>query len=56
VRRLSVRQHERDVRKDARYGPITVHAIASVRYRSRDTWTEEGDKIPVSKNSPAKPE
>lgn len=24
-----------------------------MRYRYRDTWTEQGDKIPVSKNSPA---
>jgi hypothetical protein len=39
----AITERERELRKDPHYPAITVHAIASAKYRYRDTWEELGD-------------
>jgi len=46
-------EHEREIRNDPDYPHITVSAVASARYRYRDTWSDSGDNIPAAKQSPA---
>lgn len=41
----AITEQERTKRKDPTYPAITVHAIASVKYRYRDTWDELGDHV-----------
>jgi hypothetical protein len=50
----AVTQHEREVRHDPGYPHVTVHAIASVKYRYRDRWQSEGSAVPESKMSGTK--
>jgi hypothetical protein len=45
-------EHEREVRKDPRYPAVTVHSVASVKYRYRDQWNSLGDTITSSKGDP----
>lgn len=49
----AITRHERESRQDPTYPHVTVSAVASARYRYRDTWKDAGDKIPESKQSPA---
>jgi hypothetical protein len=48
----AITEHERAVRGDPKYPPITVHAVASAKYRYRDTWDELGDNIASLKHDP----
>jgi hypothetical protein len=42
---LAVTEHERQVRKDPTYPAITAHAVSSAKYRYKDGWNEQGDRI-----------
>lgn len=52
----AITEHERQKRKDPTYPAITVHAIASAKYRYRDTWDElageDGRRIVSLKHDP----
>jgi hypothetical protein len=48
----AITEHERQKRNDPSYPPITVHAIASAKYRYRDTWDELGDHIESLRHNP----
>lgn len=50
----AVTEHEREQRGDPGYPAITVHAIASVKYRYRDTWDELGDHVQSLSHDPTR--
>lgn len=50
----AVTENERVCRNDPSYPPVSVHAIASVKMRYRDTWAENGTVVTDSKMSPVK--
>lgn len=50
----AITEHERKVRNDPDYPAITVHAVASVKYRYRDTWDELGDHVESLKHDPTR--
>ena len=48
----AITEHGRKTRNDPNYPAITVHAVASVKYRYRDIWDELGDHIESLKHDP----
>jgi hypothetical protein len=50
----AITEHERTTRHDPGYPAITVHAIASAKYRYRDIWDELGDHIEAMKHDPTR--
>lgn len=42
----AVTRHEREVRKDPKYPRIRPNTIAAVLHRFRDTWLEQGVRVP----------
>lgn len=50
----AVTEHERTTRSDPDYPRITVAAVASAKYRYKDTWREQGDTIAVAPKDPHK--
>jgi hypothetical protein len=47
-------EYERKARRDPGHPAVSVHAVASTKYRYRDQWTEQGDNIQSSKKDPAR--
>jgi len=48
----AITEHERTTRNDPTYPAITVHAVASAKYRYRDAWDELGDQIESGSHDP----
>lgn len=50
----AVTDHEREVRKDDSFPEVSIGAIASAKYRWRDTWAQQGQPIPTAAKDPTK--
>jgi hypothetical protein len=50
----AITEHERKIRNDPNYPAVTVHAVASTKYRYRDTWDELGDHVESLKHDPTR--
>jgi len=50
----AITEHERTKRGDPKYPAISVHAIASAKYRYRDIWEELGERIEALPHDPTR--
>jgi hypothetical protein len=50
----AITEREREIRNDPTYPAITVHAIASAKYRYRDQWEALGDQVGNGKRDPTR--